>query len=76
MLALSRNTKLNGINMSVIDWTDLFKDYKGMWVALKDDEKTVIAHGEKASEVWAEAKKIIPKPILMQVPSEMVAFVG
>ena len=59
-----------------IDWTKLFKQYKGQWVALKDDEKTVIAHGNNAKEVWDKARRVAPKPILMQVPTDLVAYVG
>lgn len=58
------------------DWTKLFENYKGQWVALEDDEKTVIAHGKNAQEVWDEARKKISKPILMQVPDEVLAYVG
>ncbi len=58
------------------DWTDLFNKYKGEWVALKDDERTVIAHGKDAKEVWNEAQKTVAKPILMQVPIDVLAYVG
>lgn len=59
-----------------IDWIDLFEKYKGEWVALKDDEKTVIAHGKDAKKVWNDARKTVPKPILMQVPTDVLAYVG
>jgi len=59
-----------------IDWTEIYKTYKGKWVALADDEKTVIAYGTNASKVWNEARKKMSKPILMQVPSELIAYVG
>ena len=59
-----------------IDWTELFNKYKGEWVALKEDEKTVITHGKTASEVWDKARKTVKKPILMQVPTDLVAYVG
>jgi len=59
-----------------IDWTQLFDKYKGQWVALKDDEKTVIASGKSAKEVWDKARQKVPKPILMQVPEEVLAYVG
>ena len=29
-----------------IDWTQIYKKYKGLWVALKNDQKTVIAADE------------------------------
>lgn len=59
-----------------IDWTELFENYKGEWVALQDDEKTVIAHGKDAKKVWDEARKKVTKPILMQVPTDVLAYVG
>jgi len=31
------------------DWTKLFKKYKGLWVALLDDEKTVVGSGNTAA---------------------------
>ncbi len=51
-----------------IDWTKIYKQYKGLWVALKDDEKTVVASGKTAKEVWDKAKdKGYKKPILHRV---------
>ena len=34
-----------------IDWTKNFKKYKGLWVALKKDQVTVVASGKTAKEV-------------------------
>ena len=63
--------------MSAIDWTKIYKRYKGFWVALKDDEKTVIASGKTAKEAWEKAqKKGYKKPILTKMPKELVAYVG
>ena len=60
-----------------IDWTQIYKKYKGLWVALKDDEKTVIASGKTAKEAWEKAKKEgYEKPILFRVPNEIKAYVG
>ena len=60
-----------------IDWTKIYKKYKGYWVALKDDEKTVIASGKTAREAWEKAKKEgYEKPILFRVPTEIIAYVG
>ena len=39
------------------DWTHIFKRYKGQWVALADDETTVIA----AAATAREAPFAIPK---------------
>ncbi len=60
-----------------IDWTDIYKAYKGLWVALKDDEKTVVASGTSVHEVIELAKKQgFDNPILFRVPTEVVPFVG
>lgn len=63
--------------MAAIDWTDIYKKYKGLWVALMDDEVTVIASGKTAKEVWDKAqKKGFKKPILTSVPTRLTYFVG
>lgn len=65
--------------MTTIDWTALYKTYRGEWVALKDDERTVVAHGTDAVDVWTRATAIIKKPkkpTLLQVPAELTTFVG
>lgn len=60
-----------------IDWTKIYKKHKGYWVALKDDEKTVIASGKTAKEAWEKAQKEgYKKPILFRVPTEIIAYVG
>ncbi len=60
-----------------IDWTKIYTQYKGLWVALKDDEKTVVASGKTAKEALDKAtKKGYPEPILTHMPKELVAYVG
>lgn len=62
--------------MKIIDWSEIYKKYKGLWVALKDDEETVIIAGKDAKAVWEKAKELYPNPILMQVPKQHLPFVG
>lgn len=63
--------------MKQINWTDLSKNYKGLWVALKEDEKTVVSSGKNAKKVYDEAmKKGVEIPILYKVPSETGLYVG
>lgn len=62
--------------MSTIDWTQIYKKYKGKWVALARDEKAVLANGESALEVQNKAKKKIKAPILFRVPSKILPYVG
>jgi len=60
-----------------IDWTKLYKNYKGKWVALEDDEQTVISAGKTAKEAWEQARaKGHKMPILHQVPEKLVTYVG
>jgi len=60
-----------------IDWTKIYKKYKGLWVALKDDEKTVIASGNTAKEAWEKAQeKGYKKPILTHMPKKIVPYIG
>lgn len=63
--------------MTLIDWTHLFKKYKGQWVALKDDQVTVVAAGPNLREVRQEAaQKGYNDPIFSKVPTELTYFVG
>ena len=60
-----------------IDWTDICRKYKGLWVGLKDDEKTVVASGKTVREVMEKAhEKGYAKPILFRVPEKIIPYVG
>ena len=60
-----------------IDWTKIYKKYKGLWVALKDDEKTVISSGKTAKEAINKAHdKGFKNPILTRMPENLVTYVG
>lgn len=60
-----------------INWTNLQKKYKGLWVALKSDERTVVASGKTAKEAWSKAQKEgYKKPILSRMPEKLVSYVG
>lgn len=60
-----------------IDWTKIYKKYKGLWVALKDDEKTVVGSGKTVKKAWEEAqKKGYENPILFRVPTKIISYVG
>lgn len=63
--------------MAVKDWTELFKSFAGQWVALRDDEVTVIAYGKNIHKVLEKARNAgFDKPILIKVPTEMLPYVG
>lgn len=60
-----------------INWTKIYKKYRGLWVALEDDERTVIASGKTAKEAWTKAQdKGFKKPILTRMPEKLVTYVG
>jgi len=60
-----------------IDWTQIYEKYKGLWVALKDDQKTVIASGETVKDVMEESKmKGFKEPIIFKVPTEIIPHIG
>jgi len=60
-----------------IDWTNIYKKYKGQWVGLKDDHKTVVASGRTVQEVITQAKqKGIDNPELFKVPKKSLLYVG
>lgn len=60
-----------------IDWTKLFQKYKGRWIALKEDEKTVVSVGDSAKEALFQAQqKGYANPILTKMPKSLVSYVG
>jgi Family of unknown function (DUF5678) len=59
------------------DWTDIFNRYHGMWLALADDEKNVIAAARTAKQALSEATaKGFLNPLLYRVPDTLEAFAG
>ena len=59
-----------------IDWSQLYKKYKGLWVALKKDERTVVASGATAKEAWERARRDgYENPILNHLPDELAPSV-
>ena len=56
------------------DWTHLFEKYRGKWVALADDETTVLAAADTAKEAHTAALKRTSLPIMYQVPETLDAF--
>ncbi len=63
--------------MKAINWENLRKKYKGQWVALEDDELTVIASGRSVKDVLERAKgEGHAEPIVAFMPRELVSFAG
>ena len=60
-----------------IDWTEICRKYKGLWVGLKDDEKTVVTSGKTVRQVMKKAqKKGYAQPILFRVPAKIIPYIG
>jgi hypothetical protein len=60
-----------------IDWSKNFKKYKGLWVAMKQDQLTVVASGKTAKEVLGQAReKGLSRPILFKVPTQIIPYIG
>ena len=60
-----------------IDWTKIYKKYKGLWVALKDDHMTVVASGKTLENTLDSArKKGFVSPFVTRVPEKVLPFVG
>ncbi len=61
----------------VVDLTPLYLSYKGEWVALKDDEISVISHGNNVRKVLESAvNKGFENPILFKVPTSTISYIG
>ncbi len=60
-----------------IDWTNIQRKYKGLWVALADDETTVLSAGKTLKEAQkAAAKKGHQDPIFARMPESLATYVG
>lgn len=63
--------------MKAIDWSKIYKKYKGLWVALLDDEITVVGSGRTLKEAKEEAQRKGHKsPIMTRMPERLIPFVG
>lgn len=60
-----------------IDWSKIYNENKGKWVALDDDEITIISTGDSPKEVLEQASiKGKKNPTLMFMPKDLTAFSG
>ena len=63
--------------MPARDWRKLYQQHKGQWIALKDDEQTVVATGRTLKEMAKKAKALgYPRPLLTRMPDDLRTFVG
>ena len=60
-----------------LDWSKIYKKYKGKWVALLDDEKTVVGSGKTLKEALLKAReKGHDSPIMSRMPENLDAYAG
>lgn len=64
--------------MKTVDLTQVYRKYKGLWVALKSSSKAeVIASGKTLKETLEKAhKKGVSKPLVTQIPQQTLPIVG
>ena len=76
-LCLSLRGKVPTRYFMAIDWTQTYEKYKGLWVALKDDDETVVGSGGTAREALDSAiQNGYQEPILTRMPETLMPFVG
>ena len=59
-----------------IDWTHLVSVFPGKWIALAEDETTVLAVSDTANEARAAALAQTAKFLLHQVPDTLGELAG
>lgn len=60
-----------------MNWEKIYKKYAGLWVAMKDDEKTVVGSGKTAKTALKKAiVKGFDNPILNYIPKKQFTFIG
>ena len=60
-----------------IEWTSIYRRFKGLWVALAEDERTVLGSGKTARAARDQARKKGHRtPILARMPDSLNPYVG
>jgi hypothetical protein len=63
--------------MAARDWSKLYRQHRGQWVALADDRMTAVAHGGSRREVKEAAVKLgHSHPLVLKFPDELTTFAG
>ncbi|MDO8470393.1 MAG: DUF5678 domain-containing protein [bacterium] len=61
----------------VKDWTKIYEKYKGLWIALLDDEKTVVGSGKTVRKAIEQAQeKGYKTPIMVRMPTAILPSRG
>jgi Family of unknown function (DUF5678) len=60
-----------------IDRTQIYTNHKGRWVAVEDDEQTVVGSGDSAREALDQARANgCEEPIVTRMPLELMTFMS
>lgn len=60
-----------------MDFTQIYKKYKGLWIALSSDEKKVVGKGRTIKTAVQQAKKRgVATPYLFKVPNKLISYVS
>jgi hypothetical protein len=63
--------------MKPINWKAIYTNYKGLWVALDEDNETVVGSGQSPEQALDEAHiKGFSNAALTYVPEEVINFAG
>lgn len=65
------------MNKTKLDWIKISEKYKGLWIALDEQETEVVAAAQEANTAYEEAKKRgVITPILFRAPDKAVNYIG
>jgi hypothetical protein len=59
-----------------LDFSKLYTNYKGLWVALTPDNKVIVSDKSARKAYEKARKKGYEDPILFKVPTEDAPFIG
>lgn len=62
--------------MKAVDLSNVYKTYKGLWVALVNDTEVISADKSVRRVVEEAKKKCYDQPLLFKVPKNDLPFVG
>lgn len=61
----------------IIDLTNIYKKYKGLWVTLDETLKKVVSYDKNADKAYQKAVKSgYKKPTLFKVPQKNLPYFG
>ena len=60
-----------------MDFTKIYQQYKGLWVALSSDEKKVLGKGKTIKAAVKQAQQNgVKTPYLLKVPTKILPYVS